>query len=107
RWGGGPPPAESWSAGIPALDGVLPRGLPCGRLTVLTGERGRATGRLTLLQALAARARRSMEVASLDLAGPLDPGFLADLGADLDACYVVRPPGRAPGPGLAMARALV
>ena len=107
RWGGGPAPAESWSTGIPALDGVLPRGLPCGRLAVLTGERGRATGRLTLLQALAARASRSMEVAYVDLAGTLDPGFLADLGADLGACYVVRPPGRALGPGLAMARALV
>jgi recA bacterial DNA recombination protein len=107
RWGGGPAPAESWSTGIPVLDEVLPRGLPCGRLAVLTGERGRATGRLTLLQALAARASRSMEVAYVDLAGTLDPGFLADLGADLDACYVVRPPGRALGPGLAMARALV
>jgi hypothetical protein len=74
---------------------------------VLTGERGRATGRLTLLQALAAWASRSMEVAYVDLAGTLDPGFLADLGADLGACYVVRPPGGALGPGLAMARTLV
>ncbi|HEY0410371.1 MAG TPA: hypothetical protein VGE42_08900, partial [Candidatus Dormibacteraeota bacterium] len=78
-----------------------------GRIAVLTGERGRATGRLTLLQALAARASRSMEVAYVDLAGTLDPGFLADLGADLDACYVVRPPRGALGPGLAMARTLV
>src|SRR5947209_7562769 len=81
-------------------DGGPPRGLPRGRLAVLPGERGRATGRLTLLQALAARASRSMEVAYVDLAGTLDPGFLADLGADLGACYVVRPPGRALGPGL-------
>jgi hypothetical protein len=107
RWGGDAAPAEVWPTGIPVLDAALPQGLPCGRLTVLTGEWGRATGRLTLLQALAARASRSMEVAYVDLAGTLDPGFLADLGADLDACYVVRPPGRALGPGLAMARALV
>ena len=107
RWGSDPSPAGAWPTGIPVLDEVLPAGLPCGRITVLGGARGRATGRLTLLQALAARASRRMEVAYLDLAGTLDPGFLADLGADLDACYVVRPPGRAPGPGLAMARTLV
>ncbi|MDB5068022.1 MAG: Protein RecA [Chloroflexi bacterium] len=107
RWGGDPASAEVWPTGIPVLDAVLPQGLPCGRIAVLTGERGRATGRLTLLQALAARASRSMEVAYVDLAGTLDPGFLADLGADLDACYVVRPPRGALGPGLAMARTLV
>ncbi|HEY2702864.1 MAG TPA: hypothetical protein VGL20_04165 [Candidatus Dormibacteraeota bacterium] len=107
RWGGDPVTAAAWSTGIPVLDGVLPQGLPCGRISVLTGERGRATGRLTLLQAFAARASRSMAVAYVDLAGTLDPGFLADLGADLDACYVVRPPGGALGPGLAMARTLV
>ncbi|HEX3606161.1 MAG TPA: hypothetical protein VH134_09580 [Candidatus Dormibacteraeota bacterium] len=107
RFGGDPMPAEVWSTGVPVLDGVLPGGLPCGRIAVLAGARGRATGRLTLLQALAARASRSMEVAYLDLAGTLDPGFLADLGADLGACYVVRPPGGRLGPGLAMARTLV
>jgi hypothetical protein len=107
RWGGDPASAEVWPTGIPVLDAVLPQGLSCGRISVLTGERGRATGRLTLLQALAARASRSMEVAYVDLAGTLDPGFLADLGADLEACYVVRPPRRALGPGLAMARTLV
>jgi hypothetical protein len=88
RWGGDPASAEVWPTGIPVLDAVLPQGLSCGRISVLTGERGRATGRLTL-------------------AGTLDPGFLADLGADLEACYVVRPPRRALGPGLAMARTLV
>ena len=107
RWGADPASAEVWPTGIPVLDAVLPQGLPCGRIAVLTGERGRATGRFTVLQALAARASRSMEVAYVDLAGTLDPGFLADLGADLDACYVVRPPRGALGPGLAMARTLV
>ena len=85
-------------------------GFPRGRLSVLAGERrsgAGATGRLTLLQALLAAASRSMQAAYVDLPGTLDPGFLADLGADLDACLVVRPPGGAPGPGLAMARALV
>jgi hypothetical protein len=46
-------------------------------------------------------------VAYVDLRGSLDPGYLADHGADLDACLVVRPPGGAIGPGLAMARTLV
>jgi recA bacterial DNA recombination protein len=101
-------PAPAWSTGIPVLDGLTAAGgLPCGRLTLLTGDRSRATGRLTLLQALAARASRSMAVVYVDLAATLDPGFLADLGADLDACYVVRPPGGALAPGLAMARTLV
>jgi hypothetical protein len=108
RRGSGAPPLEVWPTGIPVLDGILGAGgLPCGRLSAVTGERGRATGRLTLLQALAARASRTMAVAYVDLAGTLDPGFLADLGADLEACYVVRPPGGALGAGLAMARALV
>jgi hypothetical protein len=90
--------------GILFLEGITAAaGLPCGRLSLLTGERFRATGRLTLLQALAAHASRSMEVAYVDLAGTLDPGFLADL----DAYYVVRPPGVALATGLAMARTLI
>ena len=112
RRGGDPVPAGVWATGVPALDAVLaPGGLPLGRLTVLAGERRPgclgATGRLTLLQALLAIASRSMQVAYVDLPGTLDPGFLADLGADLDACLVVRPPRGAAGPGLAMARTLV
>jgi hypothetical protein len=110
--GGDPMPAGTWATGVPAIDEVLaPGGLPAGRLTVLAGERRPgclgASGRLTLLQALLAIASRSMQVAYVDLPGTLDPGFLADLGADLDACLVVRPPRGAAGPGLAMARTLV
>jgi len=112
RRGGDPLAAGSWATGIPAIDEALaPGGLPVGRLTVLAGERRPgclgASGRLTLLQALLAIGSRSMQVAYVDLPGTLDPGFLADLGADLDACLVVRPPRGAPGPGLAMARTLV
>ncbi|HEV7679497.1 MAG TPA: hypothetical protein VGQ42_13105 [Candidatus Dormibacteraeota bacterium] len=113
RRGGDPVPAEAWPTGLPVLDGLIPRGgLPVGRLTLLSdGERSPggpgATGRLTLLQALLAIASRSMQVAYVDLRGSLDPGYLADHGADLDACLVVRPPGGAIGPGLAMARTLV
>src|SRR5258708_4120695 len=42
RWGGDAAPAEVWPTGIPVLDAALPQGLPCGRLTVLTGEPSRA-----------------------------------------------------------------
>ncbi|HXA57889.1 MAG TPA: hypothetical protein VNW94_01890, partial [Streptosporangiaceae bacterium] len=113
RRGGDPMPAEAWPTGLPVLDGLIPRGgLPVGRLTLLSdGERSPggpgATGQLTLLQALVAIASRSMQVAYVDLRGSLDPGYLADHGADLDACLVVRPPGGVIGPGLAMARTLV
>ena len=108
RRGGDPLPADAWATGVPALDGLTGAGgLPRGRLSVLAGSGRGATGRLTLLQALVAAASREGAVAYVDLAGTLDPGYLADLGADLDACLVVRPPGGAAGAGLAMARALV
>ena len=107
RRGGDPMPAAAWPTGIPALDGLTTSGgLPCGRISVLAGEGRGATGRLTLLQALTAAASRSMEVAYLDLAGSLDPGFLADLGADLDSCLVLRPADGGAAAGLAMARSL-
>ena len=112
RRGGDPLPAGAWSTGVPTIDEVLaPGGLPVGRITVVAsahrpGCRG-GSGRLTLLQALLAIASRSMQVAYVDLPGTLDPGYLADLGADLRSCLVVRPPEAALGQGLAMARTLV
>lgn len=114
RTGGEPGKAEAvpglpvWPTGIPALDGLTSLGgLPRGRLVLLVAGTSGATGRLTLLQALGAMASRSMPVAYVDLAGSLDPGFLADLGADLDAWVVVRPPQLALHAGLTMARILV
>ena len=107
RRGGEVLPVPAWPAGVPALDELCGGGLPRGRVTVLAASSRRATGRLTLLQALAATASRSMQVAYVDLAGSLDPGFLADLGADLDACLVLRPPSGSTAAGLAMARSLV
>lgn len=106
---GGEPLADAvWATGVPVLDALTGcGGLPRGRLSVVAAEGAGASGRLSLLQALTAAASRETQVAYLDLAGSLDPGFLADLGADLDACLVVRPEGGAVAPGLAMARALV
>jgi len=121
RRGGEPLAAASWSTGMPAVDRLAAAGgLPCGRLVVLVGDPrgsggsrraaarpGDATGRLTLLQAMAAAASRAMQVVYVDLPGTLDPGFLAGLGADLAACLVVRPGDGMVASGLVMARALV
>jgi hypothetical protein len=100
---------ECWATGIPALDdSVLPGGLPRGRITVLAAAAPRGpSGRLTLLQSLTAVASRSRDVAYVDLPGTLDPGFLADLGADLGACLVLAPGEGRWGRGLAMGRSLV
>ncbi|MBJ7608988.1 MAG: hypothetical protein JF887_06110 [Candidatus Dormibacteraeota bacterium] len=97
-----------WPTGIPALDVRLaPGGLPRGRITLLQATQTGTSGRLTLLQALAARASRDGEVVYVDVAASLDPGFLADLGADLDSCLAVLPGRGRWREGLAMARALV
>ncbi|HEX3607296.1 MAG TPA: hypothetical protein VH134_15345 [Candidatus Dormibacteraeota bacterium] len=98
----------SWGTGIPALDVRLaPGGLPRGRLTLIQAVQPGVSGRLTLLQALAARASREGDVVYVDVAASLDPGFLADLGADLDTCLAVLPGKGRWREGLAMARALV
>ena len=100
--------AGGWLTGIPALDVRLsPGGFPRGRVTLLQADRPGVSGRLTLLQALTATASRSGEVVYVDAAASLDPGFLADLGADLDACLAVLPGRGRWREGLAMARALV
>jgi hypothetical protein len=100
--------AGGWATGIPALDiRLTPGGLPRGRLTLLQAARVGTSGRLTLLQALAARASRESEVVYVDVAASLDPGFLADLGADLGSCLAVLPGRGRWREGLAMARALV
>jgi hypothetical protein len=97
-----------WPTGIQSLDRqLLPGGLPQGRISVLAATARAPTGRLTLLQALASAASRDRTIVYLDLAGTLDPGFLADLGADLAAVLVVRPPSERWEEGLLMARSLV
>jgi hypothetical protein len=97
-----------WTTGIPSLDVRLtPGGLPRGRVTLLQAATAGASGRLTLLQALVARASREGEVVYVDVAASLDPGFLADLGADLGSCLAVLPGRGRWREGLAMARALV
>lgn len=96
-----------WSTGIPALDRLAPGGLPRARVTLLQAAQAGASGRLTLLQALAARASQEGDVVYVDVAASLDPGFLADLGANLDSCLAVLPGRGRWREGLAMARALV
>jgi hypothetical protein len=98
---------EAWPTGLPVLDHRLtPGGLPVGRVSLLAAASG-ASGRLTLLQALVAIASRERTAVYLDLVGSLDPGFLADLGADLSALLVLRPPSGRWGEGFSMARSLV
>jgi hypothetical protein len=98
---------EAWPTGLPILDQRLtPGGLPVGRISLLAAAPG-ASGRLTLLQALTSAASRERIAVYLDLVGSLDPGFLADLGADLTSLLVVRPPSGRWEEGLAMARSLV
>ncbi len=99
---------EAWPTGIPALDHRLtPGGLPLGRVSLLAAATPGASGRLTLLQALAAAASRERPTVYVDLTGGLDPGFLADLDADLASLLVIRPPSGRWGEGLSMARSLV
>lgn len=100
---------EAWPTGLPSLDRRLTvGGLPLGRVSLLAAASpGMASGRLTLLQALAAAASRERTAVYLDLTGSLDPGYLADLGADLGSLLVVTPPSGRLGDGLAMARRLV
>src|SRR6202035_2889938 len=108
RRGGSPEEAGAWATAVPVLDGVLtPGGLPRGRVTLLGAARRGPSGGLTLLQSLVALASRSHDTGYVDLAGTLDPGFLADLGADLDACLVISPGPERWERGLVMARALV
>lgn len=109
RHGGAQEPAECWPTGVPVLDGVLlPGGLPRGRIVVLAAAASPGpSGRLTLLQSLAALASRSQDLGYVDLAGTVDPGFLADLGAELQSCLVLRPEPERWERGMAMARTLV
>jgi len=108
RRGGSPEEAGAWSTAVPVLDDVLtPGGLPRGRVTLLAAAGRGPSGRLTLLQSLAALASRAHDAGYVDLAGSIDPGFLADLGADLDACLVISPGPERWERGLVMARALV
>jgi len=74
---------------------------------MLAAARTGPSGRLTLLQSLAAVASRACDVGYVDLAGSMDPGFLADLGADLSACLVATPGPDRWERGLVTARALV
>jgi hypothetical protein len=99
---------EAWPTGIPVIDRRLtPGGLPLGRLSLLAAASGGVSGRLSLVQALTAAASRERTTVYLDLTGGLDPGYLADLGADLRSLLVLRPPSGRLGEGLAMARSLV
>jgi len=94
---------------FPVLDGgASARGLPCGRLSLLTGERGPGDGAAHSPPGRwpPGRAGAWRWPTSTLRRPPSTPAFLADLGADLDACYVgASPRSRHWGRGWPMARA--
>lgn len=86
-----PPRARGLRFGIPALDVLLPGGLPRGRITSLEAPLG--SGGTALLLALAETTLRADEgVAFVDAARTLAPQAAAHL-ADLGRFWVVRPRG--------------
>jgi len=77
RRGGTPEQAGTWSTAVPVLDDVLtPGGLPHGRVTLLAAAGRGPSGRLTLLQSLAALASRSHDTAMWISRGRSTPGSL-------------------------------
>jgi len=86
-----PAPVRGLSFGIPALDVLLPGGLPRGRITALDAPLG--SGGTALLLALAETTLRADEgVAFVDAARTLAPQAAAHL-ADLGRFWVIRPRG--------------
>jgi hypothetical protein len=86
-----PQRAYGLAFGIPALDALLPGGLPRGRITALEAPLG--SGGTALLLALAGTTLRADEgVAFVDAARTLAPQAAAHL-ADLGRFWVVRPRG--------------
>ncbi len=86
------PAALPWPSGVAAVDRLSGiGGLPAGRISVLQGAAG--SGGLTLGLALLARATCEFaRPVALDTRRGLDPWTLVQLGADLSALSLVRPP---------------
>jgi recombination protein RecA len=77
-------------SGLPALDRLLPEGIPRGALVELTGAAG--TGGRTLALHIVAEAQRRGDLACyLDLGQSLAGDYAARCGVDLDALAVARP----------------
>lgn len=82
---------EPLATAHPALDALLPGGLPRGEMVEVTG--GRSSGRLSLALAALAAATATGEAAALvDLGDHLDPAAAAAAGIDLARLLWVRPP---------------
>jgi len=89
--GTAPEPVRRLSSGLTAVDALLDGGMPCGRISEVTGAR--SSGKTSLLLAiLAASTRRGEVVACVDVADALHPASVARAGADLQRILWVRPP---------------
>ncbi|MBK9517243.1 MAG: hypothetical protein IPO09_07770 [Anaeromyxobacter sp.] len=86
--------------GVPAVDGLLPGGFPCGALSELRG--GPASGKTAVVLALVARLRRGALAAFVDGRGELYPPAAAAMGVELDRLLIVRPPAGEEGGRLAL-----
>ncbi len=84
-------PSPGLATGLPMLDAATGfGGLPCGKLTELTG--GSSSGKLTLaLRALTAAIHGGGVAAYIDLPGQFYPPAAAAMGMDLRRLAVVRP----------------
>jgi len=86
------PAPQPWPTGVPVVDRLSGiGGLPRGRIGVLRGTAG--SGRLSLALALLARATHAFaRPVVLDTQRRFDPWTLVEMGADLGALTLVRPP---------------
>jgi hypothetical protein len=83
-------PAAVVATGLPALDRLLARGLPRGRMAELTGRR--SSGRFSAaLSALASATAAGESAALVDLGDHLDPQAALAAGVDLPRLLWVRP----------------
>ncbi len=92
--------AGALPCGVPAVDGLLPGGFPCGALSELRG--GPASGKTAVALALVARLRRGALAAFVDGRGELYPPAAAAMGVDLSRLLIVRPPAGEEGDRLAL-----
>jgi hypothetical protein len=83
-------PAEVLPTGLPALDRLLARGLPKGRMAELSGRR--SSGRFSAaLSAIASATAAGESAALVDLGDHLDPQAALAAGVDLPRLLWVRP----------------
>jgi protein ImuA len=92
--------AGGLACGLDPVDGLLPRGVPCGALSELRG--GPSSGKTAVALSLFARLGDHGLCAFVDGRGELYPPAAAALGVDLGRLLIVRPPGGEEGARLTL-----